>query len=388
MNLGPLQRVLFVCRGSRKDGLGHVMRTRCVAAEMARRSSVKVAVLGESFVENLLAGRGIDYRICADERELLELHREFRPHVVVFDALSIPENAFAPMAAAGPTVSLSPIFDHLPEVDLVFHRTEYFGDDWNFGGERRGGPEVRHGLKYAVIREQCLPIDEAAFERNVAQRPLAVVISMGGADAHNKTLATLRAIGQVRSPLLIWTLLGEGYGHSYEKLVECVRENRQHEIILAKTSDSMWRVMQTCSLAILAGGTITYEAAYAGLPSINVFDDGAHVFLIRELVEKGICIHAGWPFEDALNVVAANLSHLESHRDELLEMHRRARGAIDGRGAARIADEIVTFVAERQHRPHAARSIGQVRLKTAVRRPNVVRDRSMATVGSEAERGR
>lgn len=363
MMQGPLLRVLFVCRGSRRDGLGHVMRSRCVAAEMSRRASVRMAVVGESFVDNLLAGRGVNYVVGEDESVVLETFRSFKPHVVVFDALRIGDETLNELRRCRLTVSLSPIFDHLSQVDLVFHRTEYFGDDWNFGSATSTGPEVRSGLPYAVIREQCLPIDEVTYRRSISQNPLAIVISMGGADAHNKTLETLRAIRQVRSPLLIWALLGEGYGHSYENLVECVRENRQHEIILAKTSDSMWRVMHSCALAILAGGTITYEAAYAGLPSINVFDDGAHVFLIRELVEKGLCVHAGYPFSDSLDVVVANLTYLEAHREELFAMHQRARGAIDGRGASRIAEEIVaagtTRAAETSSKPVATRDAAQ-----------------------------
>ena len=36
--------------------------------------------------------------------------------------------------------------------------------------------------------------------------------------------------------------------------------------ILAKTNRSMWRVLGNCSLAILAGGVTSYEAAFAGCP--------------------------------------------------------------------------------------------------------------------------
>jgi spore coat polysaccharide biosynthesis predicted glycosyltransferase SpsG len=342
MNAGPLLRVLIVCRGSRQDGLGHVMRARCVAAELSRRASVRLVVVGEAFVSTLLAGRGINHRIIASEADLPAIEREYRPHVVVFDALRIDEAVFRGLRAGRIAVSLSPVFDRLADVDLLFHRTMHAAGDW------APGPEIRRGLDYAVIREQCLPIDEASYARSLSQDPLSVVISMGGADAHDKTLATLRALGDVPCPLLIWTLLGEGYEHSYERLVDCVRSHPQHEVILAKTSDSMWRVMQTAALAVLAGGTVTYEAAFAGLPSINVFDKAAHVFLIRELVEKGICINAGHPFEDALDVVVATVAHLEAHREELLAMHRRARGAIDGRGAARIAEEIVAYASGRR----------------------------------------
>ena len=322
------------------------MRSRSVAAEMARQSSTRMVVVGDRYVDALLEGRGLHYQVVAEEAELVRICRETKPHVVVFDSLRFSQETVDEIRSTSMTVSLSPIFDRLNDVDLVFHRTVHLGQDWNL--DRTHGPEVRAGLQYSVIREQCVAIDEASYRRSLEQQPLSIVISMGGADAGNKTLATLKAIQSVHRPLLIWALLGEGYGHSYEGLVDCVRENKQHEIILAKTSDSMWRVMQTCALAILAGGTITYEAAFAGLPSINVFDDGKHVFLIRELVERGICISAGYPMADAVDVVAANLSHLESHRDELWEMHQNAKGQVDASGARRIATEIIESYWERQ----------------------------------------
>lgn len=348
MNSEPLLRILFACRGSTTDGLGHVMRSRSVAVEMARRNSVRMVVVGDEYVDSLVTGRGLNYKIVNSEQQLRQAYDDFKPHVVVFDSLEFSDSLIEHMRPHSITVSLSPVFNLLAQVDLVFHRTIYFGDDWNIDPEH--GPEIRYGLQYSVVRNQCEKIAEAEYERTLRQEPLSVVISMGGADAGNKTLATLRAIQSVRCPLLIWALLGEGYGHSYQPLVDCVQQNKQHEIILAKTSESMWRVMKTCSLAILAGGTVSYEAAFAGLPAINVFENPNHMFLVRELVEKNVCISAGYPFDEALDVVTANLAYLQQNRDELLMMHRNSHGAIDGDGAVRIATEICEF-----HYEHSAR---------------------------------
>ena len=313
------------------------MRSRSVAAAMARKNCVRFAVVGEEYVDSLLIGRGLNYQIVANEEELASLYAEFGPDVVVFDALRFSDETMNTVSSSM-TVSLSPVFNQLQNVDLIFHRTVHFGEEWNIDPDE--GPEVRFGLDYSVVREQVQQIETEEYKNTLAQNPLSIVISMGGADASNNTLAALKAIQSVPCPLLIWALLGEGYGHSYQSLVDVVKENRKHEIILAKTSDSMWRVMKTCSLAILAGGTVTYEAAFAGLPSINLFQNHRHMFLVRELVEKGICLSAGFPFDDALDVMTANLTHLEANRFELLQMHEKSKNAIDGKGAERIGDEI------------------------------------------------
>jgi spore coat polysaccharide biosynthesis predicted glycosyltransferase SpsG len=335
----PLRRILFVCRGSTRDGLGHIMRSRSVAKEMSRLAAVKMLVIGESYVDALLRGRGLNYEVASDESQFAPAVRTFKPDVIVFDTLTASAATIRLAKSQAMVVSLSPVFDQLREMDLVFHRTKYHGSDWKY--DLNTGPELRCSLDYAVVRDNCIKISHDEFSENLGQDRLAIAVSMGGADAGNKTLKMLRALTVVQKPLLIWTLLGEGYAHSYEALVECVRQSTQHEIILAKTSDSMWRVLKTCCLAVLAGGTITYEAAYAGLPSINLFENDKHVFLVNELVDQGVCVSAGHPMEDAVDVAAANISLLESDRPRILEMHELSKGLIDGRAGRRISEEIL-----------------------------------------------
>ncbi|MDP6448197.1 MAG: hypothetical protein QGG36_25440 [Pirellulaceae bacterium] len=353
----PLLRVLFVCRGSTRDGLGHVMRSRSVAKEMSRLASVRMLVVGDDYVDSLLVDRGLQYSVAASEDAVGSALDELQPNVVVFDALEFSADTIAAARRQALTVSLSPVFNFLAEMDLIFHRTAQHGEGWDFAGN---GPQVRCSLDYAVVRENCVRISEEEFRGNLQQERLGVAISMGGADAGNKTLQMLKALALVPRPLLIWTLLGEGYVHSYEALVDCVRESTQHEVILAKTNNSMWRVLRTCCLAVLAGGTVTYEAAFAGLPSINLFESRKHVFLVRELAERGVCISAGYPLEDAVSVAAANVAHLEKSRGELLAMHRSASGLIDGCAGERIANEIIDAFWTRQS-PHGASSDGRNR---------------------------
>lgn len=342
----PLRRILFVCRGSTRDGLGHVTRTRAVAQSMSRLAVVRVLVIGDQYVESLLCDRGLRFEVHPDETRIASYISDFVPDVVVLDALQFSGSTIAVASSCGMTVSLSPVFNHLNDVDLVFHRTKFQGDDWDFS--LPNSPELRCSLDYAVVRENCVKITDQEFEDGLKQERLAIAVSMGGADAGNKTLNVLRALSIVSSPLLIWTLLGEGYAHSYEPLVECVRESNQHEIILAKTNDSMWRVLRTCSLAVLAGGTVTYEAAFAGLPSINLFENPRHVFLINELVDRGVCISAGYPMDGAVDVAAANVAQFEAKRSQLSQMHQATKGLIDGKAGRRISEEILDHYWVRQ----------------------------------------
>lgn len=353
MTQDPIRRILFICRGSVTDGLGHVMRSRTVALEMARRCSVKLLIVGDNHVDPLMYGRGLHYTILEDESALVYHADEFRPHVIVFDTIQLSEQLFKRLTQSCASVSLSPIFNCLSQVQLLLHRTKYLQDSLNGDGPL----QVRAGLEYAIVRENCNPVPSDEYRHNLYHNPFSIVLSMGGADAGNKTLRMLEAIQGVPSQMLIWVLLGEGYGHSYQALVDAVKRDARHEVILAKTSDSMWRIISTCALVVLAGGTVTYEAVRAGIPSINVFEGPEHMFLIRELLEKEVCISAGYPFEDALSVVSANLVHFERNRDELLNMQQRCVDLIDGEGTKRVAAAIEELARGGRVRAAEAKSI-------------------------------
>lgn len=330
-------RVLFVCKGSATDGLGHLTRTRAVAEAAARLTDVRVIAIGGAPARMLLGGSGIDHAVVANEQNALADAGRLGADVVVFDMLSLEESVFRSLSQGVRSVSLSPIFDRLQQVDVVFHRTAIPDASWSLTS---GTPEFRMGLQYAVIGRHCERTPTPEYERIVRRDNLSVAVSMGGADAANKTLDVIRALGAYDRKLLLWVMLGEGYGHSYQELVDCAREAK-HEIILAKTNESMWHILGTCAVAVLAGGTTTYEAAYAGLPSLNVLERGDRRFLLQELAECGACRILGDDARASLDSLPSSIANLDKDRGALLAMHRASAGLVDDSGAERIARGIV-----------------------------------------------
>ena len=333
---GPVT-VLFLCRGSLDNGIGHVTRSRTVAKAMHNIGRVTLAAIGDDYVDNLLMGHGVDYTVLSRDDEVMPFVKSIAPDVVIFDLTFIDPVQFASIASGRLTVSLSPVFNCIAEVDMLFHRTDAVDPGWEFAPDR---PVVRKGLDYAVVSDHCHCIEESVYWQSIKSDNLSIAVTMGGTDASNKTFRVLETIKEMTDPLLIWALLGEGYSHSYEKLVDRIKGSR-HEVILAKTTHSMWRILNTCSLAIVAGGTTTYEAAYVGLPSLNMLDSPRQRFLIRELVDRGVCTCLGDTFDESLAELNPTLTRLNRYREELFAMHLHSRGLIDGRAAARIADEIL-----------------------------------------------
>ncbi len=334
-----MPKVLCLCRGSVRDGLGHVTRTRTVARAFSHRADVRIVVVGDGCADALLAGRGLDYALVETEDDATAQCAAFAPDIVVFDLLTIAAARCREIARRATTVSLSPIFDAMSEVALLFHRTARHDPRWSFAS---GGPEVRAGLRYSVVSSHCARIPLDVYDAHLAEDALAIAVSMGGTDAANKSIQVIDHLRDAPGRLLIWLLLGEGYAHSYQDIVERMKGS-PHEIILAKTNDSMWRILRTCSLAVLAAGTTAYEAAYAGLPSVNLLESRSSFFLIDELVAGGACLGPAADFPAALAGLREQVTRLDRDRATLRAMHQRGQALIDGHGAERIVEETLAF---------------------------------------------
>lgn len=333
-------KLQVVCRGSIQEGLGHLLRTRTFARHAATLHEVEVVAIVEPELENLLAGLDCPVRFVQTDAAALLRVRAFAPDALLFDTTRFEAGLMDDAAASGFLLgSISPVFEHLSRMDLVFTRSRR---NPAFGNAR-----VLGGLEYAIFNDRCLVIDDATYERNLARPDLPIAVCMGGADAANKTLLILEALASLEEPTTIWVLLGEGYAHSYNQLVDTVRGDLRHEVILAKASRSMWRILGNCALGLMAGGLTTVEAVYAGLPTINLFDRPEHAGMLTELFEAGVCLNGGLVFGRSLQPTLEALRRLSAGRDELRAMRERTKGLVDALGPVRVLREIEQAVLQK-----------------------------------------
>ena len=223
-------------------------------------------------------------------------------------------------------LSISPIFSHLDKVDTVIHRSKYFEQDLAHA-------KLIKGLEFAIIQSGCRQIDRGVRSNgNISEQRLSLAVSMGGGDAANKTLQVIKRLNEIEGHFTIWAMLGEGYKHSYDDLIEESKQSR-HEIILAKTNESMWRVLSLASMLILPGGVTSYEAAYAGLPTLNIVENPRQESLVRELCENRVSYQINGISDDKL---LEQIERFDKNRELLYEMHMRTKGLIDDRAGERI----------------------------------------------------
>lgn len=327
-------KVLFICKASTQIGLGHLIRSRSLAVKFFQKlqyqGEIEFIVLGpQKMLSRLLSL--VEFKVSIFEtEEHIKLSTAF--DIIFFDMLSIQESALQEIKRQGRIlVSISPIFDQMKEMDVLFHRSKYLELS-----EANVPKKSFSSLEYAIIQENCLRISTARYEENLEGYSFPIAISMGGGDAANKTLTLLKSLKSCKVPATFWVMLGEGYRHSYDSLINEIVKDSQHEIILARTNKSMWQILQNCVLAILPGGITTYEAAYAGLPTINFSENLGKQFIIKELAEESACLLIGDLSQKNLDELNHQIESLYYDRTELMKMHLNTKKIIDGKGAERI----------------------------------------------------
>lgn len=327
-------KILFICKASTEIGLGHLIRARTLAAGLHRLGAVAIdfVLIGDTSLISLVNGYVQNKIALVDENELVL--RNTYDHAFV-DMLEMNKAIMAKIREkSAKVVCLSPIFNRMEDVDILFSRTRY-------QPIMRPGPnEVFAGPEYAIIQSDCSKIGAGEYEKTLESGTFPIAISMGGGDAANKTLQLLRSLKNCKVDATFWVMLGEGYKHSYDDLIAEINSNKRHEIILARTNKSMWQVLRNCAIGIFSGGVTSYEAAFAGLPTINLIDSDEKYFLIRELVENNACWCLGTSFESSLDALNKHIEAVHGNHNVLMKMHIDSKQLISGKAAENILSVI------------------------------------------------
>ena len=308
-------KILFICKASIKEGLGHFIRTVTLTDYIdSYQPELNIELLLISSINRKQDLKSKKYKTTIlDNEKKLELDKNY--DTIVLDMLTISEtNINYLKSKCKRLISISPIFDKMSSCDMLISRTKYINLNLP------ASVTLKCGLEYSIIRTDCEKIKTSSYVSNLKREYTSVAISMGGTDPQNLTLKYLSELSKTTKKVIFWVLLGEGYEHNYKSLSDIIRKRGRHEIILARTNRNMWHLLSNCSIAILKGGLTSYEAVYAGLPAINVFEDKNRSYLVKELCENELCLSTAQSVDNILKQFNNDLV-----KDNLLKIHKKTK---------------------------------------------------------------
>ena len=122
------------------------------------------------------------------------------------------------------------------------------------------------GPRYAILRPEFPPAGLRPLQRPVEQ----VLVTFGGGDDRGAIEFVLSTLLPCTPATLRFLVISGAYNPLNQQLAEWIDAKGNDRVTLCVNPEPVAPLFASCDLAIMAGGTTTYEAACCGLPMILV----------------------------------------------------------------------------------------------------------------------
>jgi spore coat polysaccharide biosynthesis protein SpsF len=199
--------------------------------------------------------------------------------------------------------------------------------------------ETLAGAKYFPLpRSHCRPP-----ARDPLRPVRRVLVTMGGSDPRGLTLIVLDALKKVHAHWTIDVVIGPAFTRSLAEAIRA-RALADERIKVAEAPTTLGAYLAIADLAVTATGLTKYEAAFAGVPCVQISIDRLHAELNSAFAQENTALHVGAAETVTVDMIAAAISELAGDVRRRAEMGQRGRALVDGQGGARIADKIRALI--------------------------------------------
>jgi UDP-2,4-diacetamido-2,4,6-trideoxy-beta-L-altropyranose hydrolase len=332
---------IFRVDGGREVGMGHLVRSHALAAELANRGITAAFATASDEAAAWLAERGREVvRLPAtpggpeDAAAVADLVERRRARLVVTDGYVFLEAYLARLVATSARlVSIDDLAAWpFPSAMVV-----------NGGLGARSlryqvGPATRLllGPEYLLLRPEFRrgPVEV----RPSVERALAC---FGGADPDDCSARVLEAWSGPDRPPALEIVVGPAYGAERRARLAAVGAQRRVRVHVDLDAASLVRLAASCDLAVVSSGMVAGETAALGLPMLLAVLSEDQRGNATVLAACGAA-HVVEPF--TVPALQAAIEEMRADSDGRRAMAQAARGLVDGHGAERVADAVLALV--------------------------------------------
>ncbi|MDW1899891.1 UDP-2,4-diacetamido-2,4,6-trideoxy-beta-L-altropyranose hydrolase [Vibrio sp. Vb1337] len=351
-------KVVFRVDASLLVGSGHVMRCLVLAEEFAHKGhDVEFACSPlEGDMRAFIRERGFQVTTLAKPREVIEpLHdadyaawlqksisedvQDFLTEITYADLVVTDHYAIGiewqEQVIASLDCRILAIDDlgRCHKADLILDQT-LGRDEAAYSASQS---KVLAGSEFALLRSDFASKRESALSRDISNKPLKVLVSMGGIDAPNATFKVLESLcGKVEAKFTV--LLSPRAPHFDQVKEWCAsRADVSH---LDFVSD-MASLMLEHGIAIGAPGTTSWERACLGLPNVIVPLAENQQLICKQLVKHSASLKV-----DIEDIPSRLLSEFLTVLKQWPQFKDANLSLCDGRGARRVSYEVELLLDE------------------------------------------
>ena len=362
-----------------KIGMGHVMRCLSVADALLKRGEEVLFVTADDTPVPLLTKKGVPYRVLhtdyADmeaelpgllcilqeltqraelpEEVLSRMSSQRKDIAILVDSYYVTEKYLAALKKRITTIYMDDIYAFSYPVDMLINYNIY-GEEMGYEKDAAfADTKLLLGANYVPLREEFSAGAGYVQSRKALSLGAAnvmpaeeggILITTGGSDSFNLA-------GQLLMEAMKYDALKEKEYHVVSgslnpHIGELQALAQKHENIHIHCNvTNMAELMAESEVALSAGGSTLYELCAVGVPVIAFSFAENQERLVQTFVKRGIAQYGGNYRTDGNKMIQNTIAGLEKLcGDEALktEYRRKALQLVDGRGAERIAEALLS----------------------------------------------
>lgn len=370
-----------------KIGMGHVMRCLSVADALLKRGEEVLFVTADDTPVPLLTKKGIPYCVLhtdyadmeAELPELWEVLRELpqgaespdaalaqKNTSILVDSYYVTEKYLAALKKRITTIYMDDIYAFSYPVDMLINYNIY-GEEMGYEKDAAfADTKLLLGTEYVPLREEfsagagyaqsrkelsaetenVTPAEDRLHQTAEQGRTAdgGILITTGGSDSFNLA-------GQLLMEAMKYDALKEKEYHVVSgslnpHIGELQALAQKHENIHIHCNvTNMAELMAESEVALSAGGSTLYELCAVGVPVIAFSFAENQERLVQTFVKRGIAQYGGNYRTDGNKMIQNTIAGLETLLEDKnlrTEYRKKARTLVDGRGAERIAEALLS----------------------------------------------
>ena len=340
--------IIIRADASSEIGIGHVMRCLALGDAWQRQAGVVAFALatGARELADKIGSRGMN--ICqidavpgstADALRTLELSEEHNAEWLIVDGYHFPADYFRILRQSRSRLLFVTDDGLMPgcDFDLVVDQSVDFQSTPRAIGEL---VNVLRGPEFALLRREFLEFAQRPI--HFPEKASRILITFGGGDARNATLAVLEALNElVEFNLDVRVVIGPANPH--RTTLEVAVKNSRHNVKLLDNVTKMAACMAEADLAITGGGGTCYELALMQVPMVLITIAENQEQTARVLAAAHAVVSAGPLHLLNPSQLSSMLADVIRDREVRRSLSERAHRIIDGKGAERIVQAMLAL---------------------------------------------
>ena len=328
-------------------GSGHIMRCLSIAAALKEREEEVCFLIADDGAVRLLREKGQVYHILhtpydrmeEEPEKLRALFAVQQPRLLLLDSYFVTPDYLNRLGKFVKIVYMDDIPRFPYPVNMIINYNIY-GDCLPYREQAPKGQKHLLGASYAPLREQFCHV-----EYTVREEVEQVLLTTGGSDKYHLAGQILEAVlDNKETGGFCYHVVSGAYNPHLSRLEELAAANPN--IHIHRNVSDMAALMKACDIAISAGGSTMYELCAVGVPALCFSFVDNQEQIVETFVEKDMVAYGGNYRKEGpafAGHVADALAALAQDRELRARYSRKARHLVDGNGAARIADALLTL---------------------------------------------